>query len=219
MRLCSFSFPIYFLLMFRVGNSYYSFSLLIISLSSPFCWWVNLLLYFKKSFIVFFSYIISICFSFIFFGSLLRFSPSLSLSFFFGLSVLIIAYLSIFIRAIPAYSSDNSHMSVILVAAFTSCLFSFCLSFPWFLVWQVIPNGNLDFCGIMLYYYFLKILNLKDIFFNLAFYDTAPARERGDTPGYCQGETELQFPHLASMDTQEGRVLIMLGNGGNLPPY
>ena len=66
---------------------------------------------------------------------------------------------------------------------------------------------------------FLKILNLKDIFFNLAFYDTAPARERGDTPGYCQGETELQFPHLASMDTQEGRVLIMLGNGGNLPPY
>lgn len=46
MRLCSFSFAIYFLLMFRVRKFYCSFSSLIISLSSPFCWWVNPLLYF-----------------------------------------------------------------------------------------------------------------------------------------------------------------------------
>ena len=73
MKLCSFSFPIYFLLMFRVGNFYCSIfqfidyfpvlSILLVSQSTAFC----------KSIIVFFSYIISICFSFISFTSWLRF--------------------------------------------------------------------------------------------------------------------------------------------------
>ena len=85
-------------------------------------------------------------------------------------------------------------MSVILVAAFTGCLFSFCLSSPWFLLWQVIPNGNLDFCSIMLYYYFLKFWILK-ISFLIWLFLTLLQQGKGETHlVIVRGRQNSSFP-------------------------
>lgn len=114
MRLCSFSSAIYFLLMFRAGNFYCSFSSLIIFLVlSILLVSQSTALFLKIIYCIFQLHNFHLLLLYIFWFFVEIFSLS-SVFFFFFKSVLIIACLSIFIRAIPAYSSDNSNISVIL---------------------------------------------------------------------------------------------------------